>query len=268
MRTWDEMTHTSMFGRDRWYYEDRTAITPANRFRLLSSAPPLVRAWDEWHEPSQFLTLLQESMEPSELEKHLGSPIAALQRVVDVWDHLKIRDKFPPGLAHSPSIIAQLSSATDLLAFPSRYSHPVAEVNHRARELGHHRVNVELERNKLQMRYLSKVSTLFSEMRKLTPELRKSLIQLMLDLVAKNEKLIPRWKRLETETSPIGRVSSAVQLGTPDKNPPAPAPPSPSHHLPPPLLERKVIRLIKRPNEPMRAEEHVVHTTKMLKSTV
>lgn len=92
MHTWDEITHASLFGRFRWYREDVTAITLDKRFALLPTAPTDLASWDLCHEPQQFLNLLRDpTMDPTDLEKQLGSPLAALQRVVDVWDHLKVR---------------------------------------------------------------------------------------------------------------------------------------------------------------------------------
>lgn len=142
---------------------------------------------------------------------------------------------------------------------PKRFYQQIIELEHRGKELGIPRPERDLARSKVQMQYLSKVSTLFSEMRKQVRELRANLILLLEALHTRNEKLIPRWIRNQPTPPTIGRASSAEPLGDPETSPPAPVLPPPN----PP--EKRIIMLVKRPNEPMRAE---LRAQKLLKATV
>lgn len=105
----------TLFGRQRWWEHHPYGVDEYKRFRLLATAPPALQEWETWQDPEKFLELLK-GMYPMVLTHKLGSTLAALQMVVDVWDHLQIRCKFPR-MDRLPAMIALLSSATSLLRY-------------------------------------------------------------------------------------------------------------------------------------------------------
>lgn len=79
------------FGRYRWYDQYPATNDLDKRAVLKPTAPADLQLWDAWTDPLQFHQILTDKMQPALLEKQLGSPLAALQLVVDVVDHLLVR---------------------------------------------------------------------------------------------------------------------------------------------------------------------------------
>lgn len=104
------------FGRRRWYDTYPTASDVAKRNVLRATAPSLVAEWDKWQHPQEFISLLTSDFMPAVLARKHGSNLAALQLIVDMWDHFQTRDKFLP-LQPCPSRTASLYLATSLLRY-------------------------------------------------------------------------------------------------------------------------------------------------------
>jgi hypothetical protein len=192
------------FGRNRWYryFPRATAI----RFRIVATAPQQVDDWELWLTSQPFLEYLTK-LEPVETSKRMGSNLAALQLVVDVADHLQIRERLPP-TALSPSTIALLSSATSLLKWPCDYVESMRRHRQLERESGH-LPSLELARRQLFRRWSLTALRTFSPTLKLAHELRSSLILLLQSL-----------PNLRPSNALIATTS-----GTKETPPPAPASP-------------------------------------------
>lgn len=242
------------FGRFRWYDQYPSRADPDKRAVLRPTAPADLQLWDTWTQPEQFRQLLSDQMQPSVLEKRLGSPLAALQLVVDVWDHLLIRDKLPLTVL-SASTTALLSSAKSRLESPQHFFEAISAARRQASESESRRPEAELQRSLAQIAFLSRLSSSFSAMRNLAYPLHQVLMQELLALHQRHLPLISRWKLNQTPqltTPTTGPVVSVEIPGTLARSLPAPVPPT---HL----------VLVKKRDEPLRVE---TRPTKLVKMSV
>lgn len=92
-------------------------------------------------------------------------------------------------------------------------------------------------------------------MRNLAEQIRANLMDRLTRVHQQDQQLIWGWQRNQP-MSTTGAASSAEPPGPPETNPHAPAPQT----SPPatPLEEKRIIRLVKRPNEPLRAIQYKV----------
>jgi len=174
---------TSYFGRYRWFDHNPYPTEKKPSKLLKSIAPAYIEQWETWSNLKSFLDLLS-LWQVEWLIKTVGTPLAALQLVVDVADHLLTREQ----LRHdekSPIMTALLTSAESLLKWPAHYLTQMhQERNHPLRELRNH-ASEEWKKHQIQRTYLQKCATTYSETRKTAQALHTELVHLLQNKIAK-----------------------------------------------------------------------------------
>ena len=167
---------TSYFGRRRWFVTNINAPTEDTRDFLRTTTPGYIELeWETWKHPRPWLTLLS-LWTPQWLEKQLGQPLASLQLLVDLADHVRTRRLLPLD-EKSRTTTALLTSAESLLKWPTHYltllnherGHPLNEVRSQAQLLW--------EQQKIRQDYLIRSVTNLSQTQKLVLELHAELQQ-------------------------------------------------------------------------------------------
>jgi hypothetical protein len=220
------------FGRKRWYDYFPSANEPASRHRLKATAPDEIAYWDSasCQDPIYFINLLSSEAQrtrymPAHLARQMGSNLAALQLLADVWDHLLVREKLMP-LPELPLNTALFSSVTSLLSWPSLFAQEIAPFHHRpsVKELNEaiqtetlisSRANLEFAKHRCLMKNWLIALRSFSPIMEKACLLRQTLLSHLQAHQAKGLKLIPRWQR-QSSNAP-----NAINDGLEIKNPPA-----------------------------------------------
>lgn len=216
--------YNSLFGRNRWYENFPTEVDPLVRNRLLATAPAQVQAWDSWHQPDQFINLLNSEYIPYKLAKRYGSNLAALQMIADLWDHLQVRDKFTQQL-QLPWKTALLYSATSLLNWPSHFAQEMSHLQSRQNEYAGHRVSLEVARNRVLTKHWLKALTTYSSSLETACKLRQLLMIYLLEHREKKLKLFSPWDRISVTIVLTTKSSSAPdveQSGNSEQRPSVP----------------------------------------------
>lgn len=176
---------TSYFGRYRWFDKNPhpTAVLPANL--LKSTAPGFIEQWEKWSSLKNYLDLLNQ-WRVEWLVKLVGTPLGALQLVVDVADHLLTREHLL--LAEkSPIMTALLTSAESLLKWPAHYltlmhqerNHPLHELRDNAKEMW--------DQQLIQRAYLQRCATTSYATLNTAKALHTELVRLLSTKISKNE---------------------------------------------------------------------------------
>lgn len=171
----------TFFGRRRWFFDNPSAITPDTRQLLRSTAPGYIECeWEKWKEPQPWLSLLA-LWTPQFLQKQLGQPLASLQLLVDLADHVRTRNLLPLD-EKSRTTTALLTSAESLLKWPTHYltllsqerGHPLKEV----------RTQPDLlwSQEKIRLEFLIRYATNYSQTLNLVHELRNELLSQLTQL--------------------------------------------------------------------------------------
>lgn len=164
------------FARRRWFVTNPYAVTNATRERLRPIAPGYIEfEWEKWTEPQPWLNLLA-LWTPLWLEKLLGQPLASLQLLVDLADHVRTRELLPLD-EKSRTTTVLLTSAESLLKWPIHYltllsresDHPLKEIRPQAVVLW--------EQQKIRADYLTRCATNLLPTQKLVRELHAELQQ-------------------------------------------------------------------------------------------
>jgi hypothetical protein len=208
----------SYFARNRWYETHHHVSDPLIRNRLQATAPSLVKLWEVWQDPLDFINLLSSEFTPLSLAMKYGSNLAALQLLVDLWDHLQIRDKFTIQLP-SPLRTASLYSATSLLSWPSHFAQEMSHLSLRQNEHGGNRLSLELARNKTLTKNWLKALSTYSKSLETACHIRGILLTHLRAHQEQKLKLIPRWER-----NPNGTAKIVDKAGMMEISPPAPVP--------------------------------------------
>lgn len=176
---------TSYFQRHRWFGTNPfpTAQHPAKFLKPI--APAFIEEWQNWSSPKNFLDLLSQ-WRVEWLIKVTGTPLAALQLVVDVADHLLTRELLRPD-EKSPIMTVLLTSAESLLKWPAHFltqmhqerNHPLHELRSNAKD--------QWAQQLIQRAYLQKCAMTCSETRKTAQALHTELVRLLSNKQAKNE---------------------------------------------------------------------------------
>ncbi len=200
------------FGRRRWFFDNPSALTPDTRQLLRSTTPGYIECeWETWKEPQPWLNLLA-LWTPQFLQKQLGQPLASLQLLVDLADHVRTRNLLPLD-EKSRTTTALLTSAESLLKWPIHYltllnqerGHPLKEV----------RAQPELlwSQEKIRLEYLIRYATNSLQTSNLVHELRNELLSqltllhstkyaslnLLLSASESQQHKKPRWMSSEAE---------------------------------------------------------------------
>lgn len=176
---------TSYFQRQRWF-DSNPYPTPGKPAKLLkSTAPAFIEEWETWSSPKKFLDLLNQ-WQPDWLQKTVGTPLGALQLVVDVADQLLIREHLTLG-ERSPIMTVLLTSAESLLKWPAHFLTQMhQERNHPLHELRSHAVQLWNE-HQIQRAYLQKCAMISCETLRTTKALHTELVRLLTTKLAKIE---------------------------------------------------------------------------------
>jgi hypothetical protein len=181
---------STYFGRRRWFASNPYALTADTRELLRPITPGYIeKEWEKWKEPQPWLSLLA-LWTPQWLEKQLGQPLASLQLLVDLADHVRTRQLLPLD-EKSRTTTALLISAESLLKWPTHYltllsrerGHPLSEVRSVAVSLW--------EQEKIRLDYLTRCATNLLPTRKLAQELHAELLQ-QLTLLQSNQQMTLR----------------------------------------------------------------------------
>lgn len=180
-----DITGDHYFQRYRWFEKDFYPVAGRIVRPLKSIAPAFVEKWETWKEPTQWIDLLSQ-WHPEQLQKLMGSSIAALQLVVDVADHLLTREVL--ALAEkSPIMTALLTSAELLLKWPAQFLTQMhQERNHPLDELKTYAQRQWAQRM-VQMSYLRKSVTTCSETLKTAQALHTELVHLLQNKISKSQ---------------------------------------------------------------------------------
>lgn len=173
-----DLRYNVYFGRNRWFVENTYATDASKRVLLRPTTPGFIeQQWETWnHQHQPWLTLLQ-MWTPQWLQTRFGNPLASLQLLVDVADHLRMRNLLPPLSEKSRTTTALLISAESLLKWPAHYLTRLhLESVHPLGELRPHSVLL-WNQTKIRLEYLQRCATNFSLTQKLALELHKDLIQ-------------------------------------------------------------------------------------------
>lgn len=211
--------YDAYFGRNRWYEFFPTAPDPYIRNRRLATAPEYVFTWERWHQPEDFIHLLNSEFLPVQLATKLGSNLAALQLLVDMWDHLQTRDKLSIQL-QSPLRTVSLSSATSLLNWPSLFAQEMNHLSFRQSPKGFvaSRISHEVARNITLTKNWLLALTTFSPSLETACQIRTLILQHLKAHQEQKIALIPRWER----EKPSGPAKIVDLLGTTETIPSAP----------------------------------------------
>jgi hypothetical protein len=176
---------TTYFGRYRWFDHNtyRTANCPQKT--LKSTAPAFIEQWEKWSSLKSFLDLLSQ-WQVEWLVKQVGTPLAALQLVVDVADQLLTREHLLPA-ERSPIMTVLLTSAESHLKWPAHYlmlmhqerNHPLHELRNHAREMW--------DQQLIQRAYLQKCATTSYATLTTAKALHTELVRLLSTKIAKSE---------------------------------------------------------------------------------
>lgn len=198
---------TSYFGRYRWFDHNPYPTEKKPSKLLKSIAPGYIEQWETWSSLKSFLDLLS-LWQVEWLIKTVGTPLAALQLVVDVADHLLTRDHLRLE-ERSPIMTALLTSAESLLKWPAHYLTQMhQERNHPLRELRNHATE-QWRQHQIQRAYLQKCAMTFSETRKTAQALHTELVHLLQNKIAKKEaRQLQASDVLLLQTSPTTTKSS------------------------------------------------------------
>lgn len=173
------------FQRYRWFTHNNFAFVGQPRDILKSIAPAYIEEWETWKQPNQWLNLLNQ-WNPDWLIKTVGSSLGALQLVVDVVDHLLIREVVQ--LAEKSSImIALLTSAESLLKWPAHFltlmhrerNHPLDELKTFSQR--------SWEQQKIQRAYLQKCATTLSETHRTCKALHTEIVRIITNKISKSQ---------------------------------------------------------------------------------
>ena len=269
-------TGRCIFGRKRWYDYFPSSADPATCHRLKATAPDEVAYWDTraCQDPIYFINLLSSEVQrtrymPVHLARQLGSNLAALQLLADVWDHLLVREK----LIHMPELplnTALFSSVTSLLNWPSLFAQEIAPFHHRpsVKELNEairtetlisSRANLEFAKHRCLMKNWLIALRSFSPIMEKACLLRQTLLNHLQAHQAKGLKLIPRWQR------PSLNAPNATNDGAEINNPPADVTPMVMTRNPQERHIKVYLNDKKRPaNEPVMTEDDAEHQRRRL----
>lgn len=211
----------SIFGRYRWYGHNPhpTALKPAKYLKAIT--PAFIEEWEKWSNLKSFLDLLHQ-WQVEWLIKQVGTPLGALQLVVDVADHLLIKEIIRPE-ERSPIAIALLTSAESHLKWPAHYltlmhqerNHPLQELRSNAEQMWTESI--------VQRQYLQRCATTSYETQTTAIALRTELVRLLSIKISKNEaKQVQASDVLSLPTYPTSMKSSqkeSLQPNNPLKDP-------------------------------------------------
>lgn len=175
----------SHFGRYRWF-DNNPYPTPGKPAKLLkSTAPAFIEQWETWPNPKKFLDLLNQ-WQPEFLQTLVGTPLGALQLVVDVADQLLTREHLTLA-ERSPIMTVLLTSAESLLKWPAHYLTQMRqERNHPLQELRSHAVQ-QWSEHLIQRAYLQRCAMTSCETQRTTKALHTELVRLLTTKIAKIE---------------------------------------------------------------------------------
>ena len=219
-----DLRAATYFGRKRWFIYNQYALTNDTRILLQPTAPGFIEhQWENWKVPPPWLNLLA-LWTPAWLQLQLGSPLSALQLLVDVADHLRTRELLPLD-EKSATMTALLTSAESLLKWPAHYltlqrqenDHPLNEVRSLETQLW--------EKQKIQRDYLTRYATNFSPTQKLAADLHRELVHQLLNLKSSQE-ISP----LPSQPTQGNAKPWKVPNCPPVTLPPAPETPNPSEN--------------------------------------
>jgi len=206
-----DLLGSTNFGRRRWFITNNHATTFDTRTLLRPTAPGFIeRQWESWKHPQPWLNLLN-LWTPVWLQTQVGSPLASLQLLVDVADHLRTRELLPLD-EKSRTMTALLTSAESLLKWPAHYltlmrrenEHPLNEL--RPQE------EIEWAKMRLRMDYLTQFATNYSQTQNLAAAIHKELV-LQLTMLEINPPLTP--STLKNEKLPKVANPAVVSLMPP-----------------------------------------------------
>lgn len=211
----------SYFGRYRWYNTNPYPTPQKPAKYLKATTPAFIEEWETWSNPKSFLDLLQQ-WQVEWLIKQVGTPLGALQLVVDVADHLLTREILRLE-EKSPIVTALLTSAESLLKWPAHYLTLMhQERNHPLRELRNNAEEMWIE-SSVQRQYLQKCATTSYETQTTATALRTELVRLLSTKIARNEaKQVQPSDVLLLPTLPTNTKSlqkDSYQLSNPPKDP-------------------------------------------------
>jgi len=203
------------FGRRRWFITNPHATTLATRHQLQPTTPGFIeQQWESWKHPQPWLNLLN-LWTPAWLQTQLGSPLASLQLLVDVADHLRTRELLPLD-EKSRTMTALLTSAESHLKWPAHYltlmrrenEHPLNEL--RSQE------EIEWAKMRLRMDYLTQFATSYSPTQSLAADIHKELV-LQLTMLEINPPPTPLTQK--NESHPKVANPAVVSLMPPPQTP-------------------------------------------------
>lgn len=178
--------NNTYFGRNRWFITNSYAIDPLSRFALRSTAPGFIELqWQTWRYNLPPWQNLLKYWTPQWLETQFGSPLASLQLLVDVADHLRMYSLLPLD-AKSSTTTALLVSAESLLKWPAHYLTRLRQES--VHPLGELRPQSELlwKQTQIRLEYLQRYATSLSLTQRLANELHRDLIQQLARLQAES----------------------------------------------------------------------------------
>lgn len=206
------------FGRNRWFITNAYATTADTRVLLQPTTPGFIEhQWENWKRPQPWLNLLNQWI-PQFLQQLVGTPLGALQLLVDVADHLRMREVLPLD-EKSRTMTALLTSAESLLKWPAHYltlqrqesEHPLNELRSLAEQTWN--------KTKIMQDYLVRYATNFSPTQRLVEELYKELV---LQLTSQEISLQSKPPTLGNAESSKRRFLSVVAQETVPETPQTP----------------------------------------------
>jgi len=175
----------SYFGRYRWFEYHNYPKPGQPSYQLRAITPAFIEEWEKWSNPKKFLDLLSQ-WQVEWLIKQVGTPLGALQLVVDVADHLLKRELIRLE-EKSPTVTALLTSAESHLKWPAHYLTLMRqERNHPLRELRNNAEQMWIEA-RVQRLYLQKCATTSYETQTTAKALHTELVHLLSTKIAKGE---------------------------------------------------------------------------------